>query len=144
MKFSKKHKVFASKNLKSDQRGFSLVELIISAALLTIIASAFASATLGSSKNVEENRERQKLRAEAIGNIDKRISKTKLVTGEEINSDVAGIELVNINSSGGQIKLTTDGDAVGERTEDCYIVKSITQNDENKNNIYRAYVAKTD
>lgn len=89
------------KILSKNNKGFTLVELIIALGILTIAGTMFAGAMLSSHKIVESAQERSEVRENSVGKMDNEFS----------NSSATGTDLqVNVIFPAGG----------GTETVDCY------------------------
>lgn len=110
------------KDLSADNKGFSLIELIIAVAVITVIASAFAAATMGSTQANMKNAQRQEERNDYISELDVKAS-----------SDKSYIASDGYNSV--DVKMYMDGSGTPFDTKQCYKIEK---------GGYKAYAKKAD
>lgn len=97
-------------NYLSDKSGFSLIELIIAVAVIAIIATGFAAATVSSTNANLKNSERQKLRESAVRAVDSKVNSKVQVHSTD------GYSTTNV-------KLYKNGSVSPYETKQCYVVK---------------------
>lgn len=75
------------KKLFENNKGFTLVELIIALAVVSIAGTMFASAMISSHKVVENAQKRSEVRESSVGNMDSKFNNSS-VTGTDLELDV--------------------------------------------------------
>jgi len=94
------------RKMLADPSGFTLLELIIAAALIVIIASAFASATVGNTKANMQSRKTQYNREISVGHVD-----------QELYSATPGYK------SGDTVSVKITGPGLSGTPADCDVIR---------------------